>query len=70
MLNQEMRTVTMNGSDKLRVAQALGFRDEVRAATTEDRRRSAKCSLDMWERIRSEFDRQMDEQDPEEFRRK
>lgn len=44
--------------------------DEVRAATTEDRRRSAKCSLDMWERIRSEFDRQMDEQDPEEFRRK
>ena len=48
----------------------LGFRDEVRAATTEDRRRSAKCSLDMWERIRSEFDRQMDEQDPEEFRRK
>ena len=75
MLNQEMRTVTMNRSDMLRVAQALthvvlGFRDEVRAATTEDRRRSAKCSLDMWERIRSEFDRQMDEQDPEEFRRK
>ena len=74
MLNQEMRTVTMNRSDMLRVAQALthvvlGFRDEVRAATTEDRRR-AKCSLDMWERIRSEFDRQMDEQDPEEFRRK
>ena len=66
MLNQEMRTVTMNRSDMLRVAQALthvvlGFRDEVRAATTEDRRRSAKCSLDMWERIRSEFDRQMDE---------
>ena len=64
MLNQEMRTVTMNRSDMLRVAQALthvvlGFRDEVRAATT-----------DMWERIRSEFDRQMDEQDPEEFRRK
>ena len=48
----------------------LKFRDEVRTATTEDRRRSAKCSLDMWERIRSEFDRQMDEQDPEEFRRK
>ena len=75
MLNQEMRTVTMNRSDMLRVAQALthvvlGFRDEVRAATTEDRRRSAKCSLDMWERIRSEFDRQIDEQDPEEFRRK
>ena len=49
MLNQEMRTVTMNRSDMLRVAQALthvvlGFRDEVRAATTEDRRRSAKCS--------------------------
>ena len=47
MLNQEMRTVTMNRSDMLRVAQALthvvlGFRDEVRAATTEDRRRSAK----------------------------
>ena len=39
MLNQEMRTVTMNRSDMLRVAQALthvvlGFRDEVRAATT------------------------------------
>ena len=38
MLNQEMRTVTMNRSDMLRVAQALthvvlGFRDEVRAAT-------------------------------------
>ena len=36
MLNQEMRTVTMNRSDMLRVAQALthvvlGFRDEVRA---------------------------------------
>lgn len=75
MLNQEMRTVTMNRSDMLRVAQALThvvleFRDEVRTATTEDRRRSAKCSLDMWERICSEFDRQMDEQDPEEFRRK
>ena len=48
MLNQEMRTVTMNRSDMLRVAQALThvvleFRDEVRTATTEDRRRSAKC---------------------------
>ena len=46
MLNQEMRTVTMNRSDMLRVAQALThvvleFRDEVRTATTEDRRRSA-----------------------------
>lgn len=74
MLNQEMRTVTMSRSDMVRVGQALthlviDFRDEVRTATTEDRRRIARCSLDMWERIRSEFDRQMDEQDPEEIRR-
>ena len=74
MLNQEMRTVTMSRSDMVRVGQALthlviDFRDEVRTATTEDRRRIARCSLDMWERIRSECDRQMDEQDPEEIRR-
>lgn len=74
MLNQEMRTVTMSRPDMIRVGQALThlvleFRNEVRDPnTTEERRKSAKCSLDMWERIRNEFDRQMDEQDPEEWR--
>ena len=76
MLNQETRTVTMSRSDMFRVRQALtcvvlDFQKEIAdPETTEDRRQIAKCSLDMWERIRSEFDRQMDEQDPEEFRRK
>ena len=75
MLNQDMRAVTMSRSDMIRVGQALThlvieFRDEVRDPnTTEERRKAAQCSLGMWERIRAEFDRQMDEQDPEEFRR-
>ena len=75
MLNQEMRTVTMTRSDMIRVGQALThlvveFRAEVNdPSTTEARRKAAQCSLDMWESIRNEFDRQMDEQDPEEFRR-
>ena len=75
MLNQEMRTVTMSRSDMLRVAQALThmvweFREEVEDPnTTEDRRRTARGSMEMWQRIRNEVDRQLDEQDPEEFRR-
>lgn len=75
MLNQEIRTVSMSRSDMIRISQALThlvieFRDEVRyPSTTESRRSAAKCSLDMWERIRSEFNRQLDEQDPEEFRK-
>lgn len=74
MLNQEMRTVTMNRSDMLRVQQALthiviDFRMEIENHdTTESRRNVCKSSLEMWERIRNEFDRQMNEQDPEEFR--
>lgn len=74
MLNQEIRTVTMNRSDMIRVGQALThlvieFRDEVRDPnTSEERRKAAKCSLDMWERIRSEFDRQISEQDPDEWK--
>lgn len=73
MLNQEMRTVTMTRSDMLRLGQALthvvlAFRDEIRdPSTTEERKKAAKSSLDMWERIRGEFDRQMDEQDPKEW---
>lgn len=75
MLNQEMRTVTMTRSDMIRVGQALThlvieFRDEVRDPnTTEERRKADTCSLQMWERIRAEFDRQLDEQDPEEWRK-
>lgn len=76
MLNQEMRTVTMSRSDMLRVRQALthiviDFRTEIEDPNTTDSRRNiCKSSLEMWERIRNEFYRQMDEQDPEEFRRK
>ena len=72
MLNQEMRTVTMTRSDMLRLGQALthvvlAFREEIRDPnTTKERQKSAKCSLDMWERIRNEFDQQMDEQDAKE----
>lgn len=74
MLNQEMRTVTMTRSEMIRVSQALthlviDFRDEIRdPATTETRRKAAESSLSMWEGIRSEFDRQLGEQDPEEWK--
>ena len=74
MLNQEMRTVTMNRSDMFRVRQALtcvviGFREEIaNPETTEDRRHIAKSSLAMWERIRSEFTAQLDAQDPDEYK--
>ena len=73
MLNQEMRTVTMSRSDMLRVGQALtsiviDYEMEIEdPSTTDSRRNVCKSSLEMWERIRNEFDRQMDEQDPEEF---
>ena len=76
MLNQEMRTVTMSRSDMLRVRQALTCvvldlqKEIANHETTEDRRRIAKSSLAMWERIRSECIAQLDAQDPEEFRRK
>lgn len=69
MKNQEPRTVTMNRSDMLRVEQALyrmvsSFRDEIAdSETTETRRKIARDSMEMWERIRSEFERQLDEQD-------
>ncbi len=74
MLNQEMRTVTMSRSDMLRVQQALThlvieYQQEANDPdTTDDYREIAKRSLAMWENIRNDFKRQMNEQDPEEFR--
>ena len=76
MLNQEMRTVTMSRSDMLRVQQALTHvvmefqREATDPDATDDCREIAERSLSMWWRIRNEFERQMDPQDPEEFRRK
>lgn len=74
MLNEEMRTVTMTRSDMLRVEQALtrivlDFRSELRSSEiTVERRKACKNSLDMWERILNDFEKQMDEQDPEDRR--
>ena len=76
MLNQEMRTVTMSRSDMLRVQQALTpvvmefQREATDPDATDDCREIAERSLSKWWRIRNEFERQMDAQDPEEFRRK
>lgn len=74
MLNQEMRIVTMRRADMLRVQQALtsmvvGFRREVNDPdTTETRREIAEKSMKMWWRIRNEFEQQLKEQDPEEYK--
>lgn len=74
MLNQEMRSVTMRRADMLRVQQALTsmvveFRREANDPdTTETRREIAEKSMKMWWRIRNEFERQIKEQDPEEYK--
>ena len=76
MLNQELRTVTMSRSDMLRVQQALthmviDYSAEINDPNTPATRREiAQRSGEMWWRIRCEFERQLNEQDPEEFRRK
>lgn len=74
MLNQEMRSVSMRRADMLRVQQALTsmvveFRREANDPdTTETRREIAEKSMKMWWRIRNEFERQIKEQDPEEYK--
>lgn len=69
MLKQEMRTLKMTRSDMCRVKMALtsvimAFRNEIASPeTSEGRRRTAKASLDVWERIRSDMTTQLEKQD-------
>lgn len=64
----------MRRADMLRVQQALTsmvveFRREANDPyTTETRREIAEKSMKMWWRIRNEFERQIKEQDPEEYK--
>lgn len=64
----------MRRADMLRVQQALTsmvveFRREANDPdTTETRRGIAEKSMKMWWRIRNEFERQIKEQDPEEYK--
>lgn len=69
MLNAEEYTITMDRGDILRLRQACTavyweFRNEAEAEeTSEERKRIAKGSAEMWKRIRDEVDHQIEEQD-------
>lgn len=68
-MNEEMRTLTLNRLDVCRIGTALthiiiDFMEEIRDPnTSEDRKKIAESSLEMWKSIREEVFKQLHEQD-------
>ncbi len=71
MLNEEKRTIELNRKSVCNVLMAItsvkiDFMNEIESEdTTEDRRKIAKSSLEMWEKLHKEIKAQLDAQDGE-----